>query len=478
MKTKLIGRKKEKEILQKALLSEEAEMVSVIGRRRVGKTFLIKSVYKDQIAFEMSGIQNAPRDEQLKNFANRLKEMAPSSLVIKPPTDWLEAFFLLIAYLKQKNQDQKIVVFFDELPWMATHKSGFLRGLSYFWNSWAINQNIVVVICGSAASWMIDKVVRHKGGLHNRITKRIQLAPFTLAETKEYLAHKNILYDHYQLIQLYMAMGGIPHYLKEVVPGKSAIQNIDEICFSKDGLLQDEFLNLYPALFDYADYHIAIVRALASTHRGLERKEIIKLSQLPDGGKITKVLTELEQSDFITSFHPFGKKKKNRLYRLTDEYSLFYLKFIENNVNQGESIWQMLSQTQAFKTWSGYAFENVCLKHLPQIKHALGISGVYSISASFTQKGNNEEPGTQIDLIIDRNDHIINLFEIKFYATEFTVSKAYAANLRNKMRVFQEATKTRKHLSFAMISTYGLKHNQHSLGLIVNDLDMEMLFEK
>ena len=477
MNSILIGRKKEQEVLQKALQSKEAEMISVIGRRRVGKTFLIKSVYQERIVFEMSGIQHAPRTEQLRNFANRLAEVATNALLIKPPPDWLEAFFLLITYLKQLKQDEKICVFFDELPWMATHKSGFLRGLSFFWNSWAVNQNIVVVICGSAASWMIDKVIRHKGGLHNRVTKRIHLKPFSLAETKEYLQQRNIYFNHYQLIQLYMAMGGVPHYLKEIESGKSAVQNIDAICFSEDGLLHDEFLSLYPALFGHADYHIEMIRALASVQKGMSRTEIVAKIKLPDGGKITKVLSELEQSGFISAYRPFGKKKKNKLYRLTDEYSLFYLRFIENNMQEGESIWQVLSQTQSWKSWSGYAFENICLKHLPQIKKALGISGVYSISASFLKKGNQDEAGVQIDLIIDRNDHIINLFEIKFYNTQFTVTKAYAVKLREKIKVFQEVTKTRKQIFLSLISTFGLKHNIHSLGLITNDLDMDVLFE-
>ena len=473
----LIGRKKEQGILNKALESEEAEMIAVIGRRRVGKTFLITTTYQGRIDFKISGIQNAPRSEQLLNFATRLLEVAPTALVVTPPANWLEAFILLIAYLKQKDQKEKLVVFFDELPWMATHKSGFLRGLSFFWNSWAVEQNIVVVICGSAASWMINKVIRHKGGLHNRVTRRIHLKPFTLAETEAYLTHRHIYFDRYQLIQLYMAMGGIPHYLKEIQSGKSAVQNIDVICFSEMGLLNDEFSNLYMALFDNPDYHIAIIRALATIQKGMSRTAILATTKLSDGGGISKVLEELEQSSFISSYRPFGKKKKEKLYRLTDEYSLFYLRFIENNQQEGEDIWQMLSQTQGWKSWSGYAFENVCLKHLPQIKKALGITGMYSVSASFMKKGNTEEVGTQIDLIIDRNDHVINLFEIKFYNTEFSITKSYAKNLRTKISIFQETTKTKKQIFLTLISTFGLHHNKHSLGLITSDLDMEVLFD-
>lgn len=359
--------------MQRALASNEAEMVSVIGRRRIGKTFLVNQVYKEHIVFSVTGIQNAPRSEQLRNFANRLKELAPTALIVTPPKDWLDAFFLLIEFLKQKDQERKMVIFLDELPWMATHKSGFLRGLSYFWNSWAVQQNIIVVICGSAASWMINKVVKHRGGLHNRITKRIQLQPFTLAETEEYLQSRHMHFDRYQIIQLYMAMGGIPHYLKEIVGDESAIQNINNICFSPNGLLRTEFTDLYASLFAHAENHIAIIKALAQKRQGLTRQQLVNTTPLSAGGSISRVLEELLQSGFISSFRPFGKKKKEKLYRLTDEYSLFYLQFIENKEHEGENIWHHLSQTQPYKTWSGYSFESICLKHIPQIKKALSI---------------------------------------------------------------------------------------------------------
>lgn len=476
MERKLIGREQEKIILQRALDSKEAEMVSVIGRRRIGKTFLINEVYRQHIVFSVTGIQNAPRSEQLRNFANSLKELSPTAVIITPPKDWLDAFILLIELLKQKGQQKKLVVFLDELPWMATHKSGFLRGLSYFWNSWAVQQNIVVVICGSAASWMINKVVKHKGGLHNRVTKRIHLQPFTLAETENYLKSRNIHFDRYQIIQLYMAMGGVPHYLKEIVREESAVQNINNICFSPNGLLRTEFPNLFASLFAHAESHIAIVRALARKRQGLTRQQLVEATPLSEGGTISRALEELLQSGFISAYRPFGKKKKEKLYRLTDEYSLFYLQFIEDKEHEGENIWHHLSQTQAFKTWSGYAFESICLKHIPQIKMAMSIAGIYSLSGSFYKKGTDTEEGAQIDLLIDRNDHVINLFEIKFYNQPYTLTKAAADQMREKMRIFKEATKTRKQLSWAFISTFGLKTNPHSLSLISKSLTMDDLF--
>ena len=261
MPTNLIGRKAERTILEEALLSNEAEMVSVIGRRRVGKTFLVTSTYREQTLFEITGIQNATRPLQLRNFRDVLTEYSQSNLPIEIPTDWLAAFQLLKQYLKPLLNSQKKVLFFDELPWLDTHKSGFLQAFGYFWNSWASRQNLVIVICSSAASWMIQKVVRDKGGLHNRITKRIHLKPFTLAETETYLKSRHIHFDRYQLLHLYMAMGGIPHYLKEIKGGKSAAQNIDTICFSETGLLKDEFSNLFAALFKNSDKHIEVIRS-------------------------------------------------------------------------------------------------------------------------------------------------------------------------------------------------------------------------
>ena len=479
MNSLLIGREEEQQILKEALLSLEAEMIAVIGRRRVGKTYLINTVYQKQMAFELTGLQNAPLEEQLSNFAFWLTQASKSLMPVKTPKNWLEAFHLLITYLNKKLEttDEKIVVFFDELSWLSTPKSGFLRGLGMFWNSWASRNRVIVVICGSAASWMIQKVVNHKGGLHNRITKRINLKPFTLSETKAYLNSRNIHFTDYQITEIYMAIGGIPHYLKEIKAGKSVAQNIDQLLFSSSGILNGEFSRLYEALFDNADRHIAVIRILGEKKKGLTRGEIIKGTKIPNGGTLTKILEELEQSGFITTYFPFGKKTKNKTYRLTDEYSLFYLHFIEKRVNQGVGTWLQLSQTSAYRIWSGYAFEGICIKHIPQIKKALGIGGVYTLSFSFLKRGDESETGAQIDLVLDRADNIINLFEIKFYNDEYTVTKDYAKKLRTKRTVFQTTTKTKKYLSWAMISTYGVKHNQHSLGLVEHSVTLEDLFK-
>jgi uncharacterized protein len=390
----------------------------------------------------------------------------------------MDAFEILMLLLDEKKKKTKIVLFFDELPWLATHKSGFLNALGFFWNSWATRKNIIVAICGSAAAWMIQKVVYHKGGLHNRITKRIDLQPFNLYETETFLLANNIKFDRYQLLLIYMAMGGIPHYLKEISAGKSAVQNIDDVCFSSSGLLRDEFSKLYPALFEHADNHIAVIRALAQKWKGMSRVEILAATKLPDGGGLTDVLDELVGSGFASAYYPFGKKKKDMLYRLTDEYSLFYLRFIETNRTPGKSVWMSLSQTQEFKSWSGYAFESICIKHLPQIEKALGMSGVHAEASGFIHRGNADFAGLQIDLVLDRKDHVINLFEMKFYHEPWLLSKSDAAELRERVSLFKNLSKTNKQVFLTAVTPFGLRKNEHSIGLVDSEVTMEDLFEK
>jgi uncharacterized protein len=472
----LIGREGEQDVLRKLLISGSAEFVSVFGRRRVGKTFLIKQVYQKEIVFELTGLPNSSKTEQLRNFAMQLGTSSGLQVPAAVPKDWLEAFFTLARYLDTLDQSQKKVIFFDEVPWLADRKSGFLNGLSWFWNSYAETRNLVLVICGSATSWMIQKIVNDRGGLHNRLTKRVFLSPFTLTESKLYLESRGIHLSNMHIAQLYMAMGGIPHYLKEVQKGLSVTQNLNQICFSPGGLLTDEFLRLYEALFTNAEAHIAVIRALGQSHQGLSRPDILQSSKLTDNGSTSRVLEELEQSSFIHSYYPFGKKKKEKLYRLTDEYSLFYLRFIETNSIKDTDTWMLLSQTTTVKSWFGYAFESLCLRHVPQIKKALGISGLYTQQSSWRHQPTQSEQGAQIDLLLDRADASIQIMEIKYAADVFTITKTYAAVLRSKKQVFRAQTETKKHILLTMITTYGVAQNEHYLDQVDSQLTLDDLF--
>jgi predicted AAA+ superfamily ATPase len=392
------------------------------------------------------------------------------------PKDWLGAFHQLITVLETIVVDRKWVVFIDELPWLGTPRSGFMRALEYFWNSWAVKKNIVVILCGSAASWMTRKLIHNKGGLHNRITRQIHLKPFTLQETENYLKSRHVVLDRYQVLQLYMVTGGIPQYLKDVQPGHSATQTIDRLCFEPQGILVDEFSKLYASLFDRPENHVKIVRGLGDKRKGLTRKQVVETTKLTDGGSISRLLEELESSGFITSYYPFGKQKKEKLFRLTDEYSLFYLQFMEGKKAGGQGTWLKLSDSQAWKSWAGYAFENICLKHIAQIKMAMGVQGVYSESSSFYFAGNQDRAGLQVDLLIDRKDHVINFCEMKFYDGPFTFTKAYAMEMRQKMTTFREVSGTRKQIALTMITAFGLQQNEHSLGLVQQSITMDSLF--
>lgn len=473
----IIGRDEEKLLLERVMATPKAELVAVYGRRRIGKTYLIRSYLKKQIVFEYSGVHNVETAVQLNNYYSALAKQLNNNITLPAPSDWFAAFELTASLLQKKIRRKKMVFFLDEFPWMQTAKSNFLAAFEQFWNTWASKQNnLTVILCGSAASWMIQNVVRNKGGLHNRITKKIELQPFSLYETEAFLKSRNVQLNRYQITQLYMAFGGIPHYLEQAAPGLSAAQIIDKACFNKNGFLYNEFTDLYKALFDSAYRHFKVIKALAAKPMGLNRNELIKVCKLQSGGSTTALLEELSASGFITAYIPLGKKTKDSIYKLTDEYSLFYLKFMENNRNGGKGTWTKISDTPGWKSWSGLAFESICMKHIPAIKTGLGIHGIYSETAIWKSKGNSDKDVAQIDLVINRRDNCINLCEIKFYENKFILDKKYAAALQQKKSIFKTETKTRKHLFITLITTVGIQSNEHSLGLIDQQLTLDHLF--
>ncbi len=470
----LVGRNKEQQLLLQAFQSPESEMVAILGRRRVGKTFLIKQTFKS-IDFEFTGILHASKQEQLATFTQKLSDFSGSNYKTKPK-NWLEAFELLKQHLKTKRKKSKKIIFIDELPWLDTPKSKFTDALGYFWNDYAMYNNVILILCGSAASWMIKNIVNHKGGLHNRITKRIEINPFTLLETKQFLEKQHIHFDEYAITQLYMVMGGIPFYLKEIQKGESVAQNIDRICFDKNGLLYGEFSNLFASLYDNFETHLKLIKALSSKWKGITREEIIKQSQLKDGGNITKVLEELQRSSFISITYPFGKKKKDALYRISDPYTIFYFHFIEGQKLVKQGMFINLMRSPKWSSWCGYAFENVCFYHLPQIEQKLGIYAIYSEASSYFSKGTVHKKGFQLDLLIDRADKIITICEIKFYDSTFTITKEYAEQLRNKLALFKAETKSKKMLFFAFISTFGVSPNSYKNTLVQNEIKLNDIF--
>ena len=472
----IIGRKEEQALLGKIFMSGEPELVAVYGRRRVGKTFLIRNTFEKQLAFEFSGFHNASLDQQLENFSSALSKAAGLRLAI--PSSWIQAFDMLTSYLTPLIKKQRKIIFIDEFPWVHTPRSGFLQAFENFWNMWALRQkNLVVVICGSAAAWMINNIVNNKGGLHNRVTRKLRLMPFTIGETEGFLKERKINLDKYQILQLYMVMGGIPQYLKEIQKGESATQAIDRICFARDGLLHEEFKNLFHSLFDNARTHMDIIKALARKGMGMTRNEIIETCKLTSGGGTTQLLEELTESGFITAYIPFDRTAKDSIYKLTDEYSHFYVKFMEAGKFKGIGSWVNYSAGTSWKSWSGTAFENICMKHIQQIKKALGVENVHTEVSIWRYKSVKDEQGAQIDLLIDRQDLCINVCEMKFSINEYEISKGYAKELESKLKVFRDNTKTKKTLFLTMVTTHGVKNIASHMGLVQNEVKMDALFK-
>ncbi|MFM9948917.1 MAG: AAA family ATPase, partial [Saprospiraceae bacterium] len=445
----IVGRKKEIQDLQRIVESPKSEFLAVYGRRRVGKTFLLREFFGYQFDFQISGLANADTGQELFNFHTALARQS-TLFFDAQPENWLIAFQRLIDHLERLEKKQKLVVFFDEMPWFDTKKSDFVIGLEHFWNSWASNRkDVLLIACGSAASWMMNVLINHSGGLHNRVTQKIKIEPFCLQEAEEMLERKHCVLDRYQIAQLYMVLGGIPYYLDAVKPELSATQNIQALFFEKTSFLKNEFFNLYRSLFKKHKIYENVVQVLSTRTYGLQRNEIVKLSQISSGGTLTKVLADLEESGFITSYVSLDEKSKNTVYRLSDYYTSFYFKFIKDSPYKGEGVWINLVDNPVHRTWEGFTFEQVCLDHIPQIKKTLGIQGVLSKEVAW--KGGTEGQSAQIDLLIDRRDQVINLCEAKFSLGKFAIDKDYAEKLRTKISVFKTASKTRKAVFLTMI---------------------------
>ncbi|MDR1342740.1 MAG: ATP-binding protein [Prevotellaceae bacterium] len=455
---RIIGRNAEMKQLTEYAASGKAEFVVIFGRRRVGKTFLVKEFFRGNFTFYLSGAENASKKEQLFNFTTALNKHSKAEY---PPVDsWQNAFVQLESYLQSVKTNGRKVVFIDELPWLDNAKSGFLLAFEYFWNAYASSESgILLIVCGSATSWLMNKIIRNRGGLHNRVTRQIFLEPFTLNETEQFLKSKKIAMTRFQIAECYMIMGGIPYYLEQLERSLGLDQNIDKLFFKKNAVLRNEYSKLYASLFKKPENYIKIIEVLAQKRKGLTREEIVKFSRISDGGGLTDMLEELELCGFISINSNFTNSKKNQLHQLVDFYSLFYLNFVKDRKGNDASYWSSLIDNPVHRSWTGYSFELLCQTHISQIKKALSIGGVISYLSGWRSKESAD--GAQIDLLIDRNDNIINICEMKYSTKEFTITKAIDANLRNKRGAFIEETKTRKTTHITMITTYGVKHNEY-----------------
>lgn len=454
--------------------SERSEFVVVYGRRRIGKTFLVRRFFKDNYAFSFVGKHEMRREQQLAEFAKELMCYSHSTFVPQLK-NWTEAFDALQRLLETYNIPGKKVVFFDEMPWMDTPKSDFVSALENFWNGWAnMRDDIVLVACGSATSWMVDKLLHNQGGLFNRITQKIYLHPFKLSEMEQYLDEKHFGWNRYQIAQCYMILGGIPFYLTLLNPKLSLLSNIDELFFADaHAMLRTEYNELYSTLFKRPDNYLAVIRMLTERKEGFTRKEISEKTKL-GGAALSKILSDLEQCDFIFSYARYGNAKNNAIYRIKDFYTLFYYKYV-NGIDTKDSLrWTHLSSTPQVSSWQGFSFELLCLLHLDEIKKALGIDRILNDASTWRSK--QPEQNTQIDLVIGRADHNINLCEMKFSSGMYAIDKGYEQKLRERMSIFLAETMTRCSTRITMVTTYGVLQNKHS-GIVNDEVLLDDLFE-
>ena len=467
-----IGREKEINQLRELLSGDSSKFVAVYGRRRVGKTLLIREAFSDTFTFRYSGVYDCGNARQLMNFSMALAGQGAEATDV--PQDWFTAFGRLEKMLENSDAVKK-VVFLDEIPWMDAPKSNFVSALEHFWNGWAFHRNdIILIVCGSATSWIVRKIFRNRGGLHNRLSFKINLKPFTLRECELYASASELAMTRRQILETYMILGGVPYYWSFLRKGISVARNIDEMFFSDNARLEGEFSELYAALFKHPDPYIAVVRELAKKGSGESREDIVKGLKAKDGGKFTTILEDLENCGFIRRYNRIGTKSKYSIYQLTDNFTIFHYKFLEEKRSNDPSYWELLQGTPAYNAWAGTSFERVCLLHVPQIKEALSINGVITNVCSWrttASEGKNAR-GAQIDLLLDRNDRIINLCEMKFSDGKYTITKAYDEILRNKKSRLIEETKTRKAVHITMVTACGLTRNAYC-----NDIQSEVTAE-
>ena len=484
-KLKLIGREAEQNILKKALNSDRSEFIAIYGRRRVGKTFLVKNFFEnlDCSFIYVSGMKNGALKQQIKNFTEGVEGgLFNGQTVLTAPSSWMDAFKLLTTMLNK--QQQKTVLFLDELPWLVSRRSNCLQALDYYWNRhWSHDPRFKLIVCGSIASWIIKNIINNKGGLYNRITSQFRLDPFTLKETSKFLESKKIRLSKRQILEIYFATGGIPYYLEQIEKNESATQAISRIAFSKNGILYNDFDILFSSLFDNAGIYIEIIQTLAKYRYGLEQEEIFnQIKNLSKGGYASQILKDLEEAGFIFSFVPYGHKKRGTYFRIIDEYTSFYFKWIEpvrkstQKLAQAQKNWLSKRNSPSWQSWSGYAFENVCYKHIDQIHEALGLDRS-AIPATWRHDGKLEQDGAQIDLLFDRQDDAITVCEIKHTEKPFKIDKAYYQQLKRKIDVYKKVTKTHKEIFLAFIASAGLKQSIYSEEFVSGVVTLEDLFK-
>lgn len=469
-KMELIGREKEVQELERLYRTDKSEFVAVYGRRRVGKTYLINQVFSDRIVFRHTGItpvdinsriEKSPMKVQLKAFFRSLNEQGGDFRKI--PHDWYEAFLMLKELLEKKKNGKKRVVFLDELSFMDTRKSEFIPALSDFYNNYVSRQSdILLIVCGSATSYILNNLVNNHAGLYDRLTYQMKISPFKLKDTELLLLHNGWKLPRLEITKAYMIFGGIPFYLDYLNPDYSLARNIDNLIFRKEGSLRNEFSRLFSSTFTNAELTEKIVRSLFKKRIGLTKDELLKSLGKSDSPAFRNAVLALEESDFVLKYIPFGGKKKDERIKLIDPFCLFYLRFVDRNSAFNESFYSDNQFSQPVLSAQGYGFEDVCFNHIPEIKKALGISGVQCEVGPYFQKDTDNNKAYQIDMVIVRKDNVVDLCEAKFSLSEFELNLKGNQRLAEKISHLNELLPKRYIVQAVLLTTFGLKNSQYS----------------
>lgn len=457
----LVGRQKEIKTLNDNFNSQDSNFIAVYGRRRIGKTYLVNSVFEDKITFRHAGIYQGSTKEQIASFMSSLEDFGYKNN--EPVTEWLSAFNCLKKLINKSNAKKK-VIFLDEIAWMNTKKSNFLKAFENFWNGWAsARHDITLIVCSSATSWIINNIIHSKGGLYNRVTTQIYLEPFTLGECEEYCSSRKLSLTKKQIIEAYMVIGGVPYYWNYLEKGQSVPQFIDSCFFKENAPLKNELKYIFSSLFISPEGYMKIIESLSKKEYGFTKKEILESTKEIDNGNFTQKIEDLINCGFIREYSPLKYKKGSVLYQLIDPFTIFHFHFLTKKTND-ESYWTNQLNTPLVNTWKGLAFERICLLHVAKVKKALGISGVHTAVYPFSCKKDLENGiyGSQIDMIIERKDDIINLFEIKYYDSPFCLNGKEIEQLNKKKHDFIAISKTKSAIHLSMIALNGIEENAYS----------------
>lgn len=479
---KINGRENDIALLEQLYESKRPEFIVVYGRRRVGKTYLVSELFNSRFTFYHTGLSPLQQgkknilQEQLHAFYATLRSYGLDN-DIPQPTNWLDAFELLKSLLISKKNGQRQVVFIDEMPWLDTPRSGFITAFEHFWNGWGARQeDLMLIACGSATSWMKQTLVNNKGGLYNRITREIKITPFNLHDTEQLLQDNGIRWSRYDIAQFYMIAGGIPQYINYIQPKQSLPQAIDSIFFADQAPLKQEFERLFGSLFVHAEEYMNIVRIVGKTHVGITRQDLIEKLNIKDGGNFSTAIKNLVMSDFLMPYTSFTEGKRQERYKLIDPFCRFYLTFMDGKQKPND-YWQQNGMSGQINSWRGNAFEELCFNHIPQIKFALGIPQVSTTVSKWAFRGTESAHGSQIDMLIDRADNIVDLCEMKFTNAQFAIDKSYDLTLRDRLQTLSDHLPKRKMPHLIFITSFGLKQNEYA-GLVQDSITLDKLFYK